>query len=321
MRSKTFLPLVLLIFLFTLPLANAQIIDSVNYGIDIGDAEGFPGMPVAIPIMVKNQIALGSFLIRIEYDTDIMVPIPMDACPDDACPGYCCDSSDIDPNATVFDSLGLSPRGLTSLIIDSSAEFCIDPSFPTVVRKNIYAIHDPGDDSMHANAFFVQFLPPIPPFDECAQEYWTAPYIGPETGDASPIAYVMFKVKPDVAPDTYSSLYVRDYRPAYGDDPAPDFRDNQFTDTTGAIVIRPIGAFGHGILHIGEFDGICGDVNYDGELNLLDIVYILAYKFKFGPPPVADFIADVNNDDVIDIQDIVYLINYKFKSGPAPVCQ
>jgi len=320
MKSNSLLPLLLLILFLYQPAVKAElIIDSVNYAIDIGDCSGSPGLPVAVPIMIKNQIALGGFLIRIEYDTNIIVPIPMDACPEDACPGYCCDSTGIDPLMPVIDSLILTGRGLNTITIDSSSLFC-DGSSVIRVIKNTLPLHDPGDDSMHTGAMFIRFITPLSPQDECSLNYWDNPYLESETGDASNVAYVMFMIKPDVAPNSTTSLYVRDYRPDQIDDPAPDYRYNQFTDTTGSIIIRPIGAFGSGELQIGEFVAVCGDVDNNGELNILDIIYMIAYKFQYGPPPIANFIADVDNDGDVDIPDIIYLIDYKFMSGPPPEC-
>jgi hypothetical protein len=63
-----------------------------------------------------------------------------------------------------------------------------------------------------------------------------------------------------------------------------------------------------------------GDVDYSGEVNILDIVYLINHKYKAGPPPERDIrIADVKCDGEINILDIVFLINYKYKDGPAPV--
>lgn len=65
---------------------------------------------------------------------------------------------------------------------------------------------------------------------------------------------------------------------------------------------------------------ICGDVNNDGVVNILDIIFLIDYKFKGGPAPEIMASADVNSDGVINILDIIYLIDYKFKGGPEPNC-
>ncbi len=67
-------------------------------------------------------------------------------------------------------------------------------------------------------------------------------------------------------------------------------------------------------------DYICGDGNSDGLVNILDIVYVINYKYKSGPAPDPLESADVNGDFLVNILDIVYLINYKYKSGPEPEC-
>ena len=65
---------------------------------------------------------------------------------------------------------------------------------------------------------------------------------------------------------------------------------------------------------------ICGDVDNDGLVNILDIVYLLNYKYKEGPAPYILRLGDIDGIDPINILDIVYLINYKYKEGPNPAC-
>jgi hypothetical protein len=64
----------------------------------------------------------------------------------------------------------------------------------------------------------------------------------------------------------------------------------------------------------------CGDVEIDGLVNILDVVYIINYLYKNGAEPTPPDNADVDNDTLINILDAVYLINYLYKSGPDPVC-
>jgi hypothetical protein len=65
---------------------------------------------------------------------------------------------------------------------------------------------------------------------------------------------------------------------------------------------------------------ICGDTDNNGIVDLLDIVLMIDYKFKEGPPPYIVESADVNNDDIFDIIDIVHMIDFKFKEGDDPDC-
>jgi murein tripeptide amidase MpaA len=67
-------------------------------------------------------------------------------------------------------------------------------------------------------------------------------------------------------------------------------------------------------------DYVCGDVNTDNILDILDIVLLIDNKFKEGPLPYPEAAADVNNDEAFDILDIVFLIDNKFKEGPDPTC-
>lgn len=69
------------------------------------------------------------------------------------------------------------------------------------------------------------------------------------------------------------------------------------------------------------FEFLRGDVDKNGEVNVVDAVYLINYVFNSGPDPVPIIQAgDVNCDGVVDIVDVVYLINYLFRGGLAP-CQ
>lgn len=61
-----------------------------------------------------------------------------------------------------------------------------------------------------------------------------------------------------------------------------------------------------------------GDVNDNGAITSADIIYLVGYVFKGGPPPICMEHGYVNNDEVITSADIIYLVGYVFKSGPAP---
>jgi hypothetical protein len=76
-----------------------------------------------------------------------------------------------------------------------------------------------------------------------------------------------------------------------------------------------------------EFEGggfICdcvpGEANETPPVNILDIVYLINFKYKSGPSPVPYALCngDPNTDCTVNILDIVYLINFKYKTGPAP---
>lgn len=66
--------------------------------------------------------------------------------------------------------------------------------------------------------------------------------------------------------------------------------------------------------------GTCGDVNNDGGLDILDVIFLINFKYKGGPAPDPLNNANINGIDPINILDVVYLIGYIYKSGPAPNC-
>ncbi len=67
-------------------------------------------------------------------------------------------------------------------------------------------------------------------------------------------------------------------------------------------------------------DFICGDSNDEGNTNILDITYLIAYLYKSGPAPEPyECVGDVNGTDTVNILDITYLIAFLYKDGPPPV--
>ena len=61
-----------------------------------------------------------------------------------------------------------------------------------------------------------------------------------------------------------------------------------------------------------------GDVNDDGNINLVDIIY-LAGTVNGGPGAVPfEHLSDVNDDSAIDDADVTALIDYYFWCGECP---
>ncbi len=65
---------------------------------------------------------------------------------------------------------------------------------------------------------------------------------------------------------------------------------------------------------------VCGDVNQNGSINILDVSSLINYLYRGGSAPDPISIMDVNNSGETNIIDVSYIINYLYKSGPAPGC-
>lgn len=60
-----------------------------------------------------------------------------------------------------------------------------------------------------------------------------------------------------------------------------------------------------------------GDVNADGAVDAIDIVYLINFVFAGGPAPIGS--GNVNGDAFVNVSDVVYLIDFLFAEGPGPV--
>jgi hypothetical protein len=90
---------------------------------------------------------------------------------------------------------------------------------------------------------------------------------------------------------------------------------NQLTFvTTAPLGYRPV--FVKGTFSIVGYKP--GDADYDMDVDVSDVVYLINYLFKGGPAPYPLVAADVDGDCDRDISDVIYLINYLFKGGPPP---
>lgn len=63
---------------------------------------------------------------------------------------------------------------------------------------------------------------------------------------------------------------------------------------------------------------LSGDANGDGAVGAGDVVFLINYLFRQGPPPDFPEQGDINGDCIIESGDIVYLLNYLYRNGPPP---
>lgn len=67
-------------------------------------------------------------------------------------------------------------------------------------------------------------------------------------------------------------------------------------------------------------DYICGDVNDDSKVNLLDVSYIIRALYQGGVQPEPIESADVNHDSKMNLLDVSYIIRNLYQQGPPPNC-
>jgi len=203
--------LILLLFLIIGSTGQAQLIDSVNYKLALGNFKGMPGDTVRCPLKLKNQLSIGAFMIRLEFDTTLLKPV----------------YTGTDVGTIVFDSLELIDRGLGTIHIDSTSG-----SPPWTPTKTVFARYDSTKPYPNQNAMFISFFPPYPPdTTQSILELWGSPRLTPELEDPSTILNLVFTVKETAEVGDVGYLYIKNNQ----DEP----REVGLSDTTGTIFIQP----------------------------------------------------------------------------------
>jgi len=64
--------------------------------------------------------------------------------------------------------------------------------------------------------------------------------------------------------------------------------------------------------------GITGNVDGIGEINVADLTYLVEFLFFDGPAPPCSEEGDVDSSGAINMADLTYLVDYLFFGGPAP---
>jgi hypothetical protein len=67
-----------------------------------------------------------------------------------------------------------------------------------------------------------------------------------------------------------------------------------------------------------SIEAVCGDVTTDGNVNVSDVVFLIAFVFGDGSAPEPISIGDVDCNGSVNVSDVVYLINFVFGDGPEP---
>ena len=84
---------------------------------------------------------------------------------------------------------------------------------------------------------------------------------------------------------------------------------------TAGNTMDPNNDYGWGIIDIMSaihYYDSSGDINYDGELNVMDLIEIVSIILMGESMDISDGdfeIIDGNNDDIINILDVIYFVN------------
>ena len=65
---------------------------------------------------------------------------------------------------------------------------------------------------------------------------------------------------------------------------------------------------------------ICGDVNGDRTMNILDVTYLIYFLYKGGPAPINYMAADTDGSGAVNLLDVTRVIAYLYKNGPSLNC-
>jgi hypothetical protein len=65
---------------------------------------------------------------------------------------------------------------------------------------------------------------------------------------------------------------------------------------------------------------LCGDADNDGKINMLDILFIIAFIYKEGPAPEYPGAIDIDGQPGVNLLDILRLVAFIYKAGPEPDC-
>lgn len=103
----------------------------------------------------------------------------------------------------------------------------------------------------------------------------------------------------------------------------PGYKGEERGDTSIVFVFQDIMDAKFLYTEITKFDccELNGDMDHDGDIEIIDLVYLVRYMFRGGPAPLCYTEGDINNSGVIDIVDLKTIVMYMFQGKEIPGCQ
>ena len=87
---------------------------------------------------------------------------------------------------------------------------------------------------------------------------------------------------------------------------ASDLFNDTDTGSGGSLIEAALDDF---LLEAISFESISGDLNFDAEVNVLDVVLLVNFILDVEPSSEQFSVADINNDSALDVLDVVLLVN------------
>lgn len=93
----------------------------------------------------------------------------------------------------------------------------------------------------------------------------------------------------------------------------------EFYKGSDTLLNNIISSSSDGVVYVCPLSFMPGDTDDSGNVDIDDLVQMVAYAFNHGPPPMPILLAgDVNCDAIVDVDDLVLMVNFAFKGGPPP---
>ena len=87
---------------------------------------------------------------------------------------------------------------------------------------------------------------------------------------------------------------------------ASDLFNDTDTGSGGSLIEAALDDF---LLEAISFESVSGDLNFDAEVNVLDVVLLVNFILDVEPSSEQFSVADINNDSALDVLDVVLLTN------------